>query len=274
MKTILISLFFALIIHQLNYAQQGGTLGFEFPSVVKFQNSSNNSENIYLFNYEGKSLKALQFKIRIENSENQLQIKSLTNGLDIPKSGFLFDYEIHNLLDENGKPIIKINAVILGNGYNILEQGDNYHLASINFNIDNNMFDISLIKFSLIDVMGTTSSPVEDANIVAGDDLDLMIKQNSEVVKSVTLNQNYPNPFNPVTTIKYSIPENEENGFQKIVLQVYDALGNQITTLVNDTKAAGNYEVQFDAQFLSSGIYFYTINSGKTFVSKKMILMK
>jgi hypothetical protein len=101
-----------------------------------------------------------------------------------------------------------------------------------------------------------------------------MIKENSEIVDLVTLIQNYPNPFNPITIIKYSIPANNLIELQNVELKIFDVLGNQITTLVNEVKTSGNYEVEFDASNLASGIYFYSINSGKTFVSKKMMLMK
>jgi len=57
-----------------------------------------------------------------------------------------------------------------------------------------------------IDIMGATSSTVQDANIIAGNGLELITKQNFEIVKIISLNQNYPNPFNPITIIKYSIP--------------------------------------------------------------------
>jgi hypothetical protein len=273
MKKIILWVFIVLLINQIAFPQQGGTLAFEYTSVVKYQNSPHNSENIYLYNYEGKPLKALQFKIRIENFENHISIESLTNGFDIPKSNFLFDYEIHNL-DELGKSIIIVSAVILGNGYTVLQAGEKYHLASLNYNIDHKNIDSNCVKFSLIDVMGATSSPVQDANIVAGRALELMVKQSSDVVELVTLNQNYPNPFNPITIIKYSIKDNDLKALQKIELRVFDALGNQITTLVDEVKTSGNYEIEFDASNLASGIYFYSINSGKTFVSKKMMLMK
>jgi len=274
MKKIIIWVFIVLLINQIAFPQQGGTLGFEYTSVVKYQNSPYNSENIYLYNYEGKPLKALQFKIRIENFENHISIESLTNGFDIPKSSFLFDYEIHNRFDELGKSIIIVSAVILGNGYTVLEEGGKYHLATINYNIDDKNIDSNCVEFSLIDVMGATSSPVQDANIVAGGELELMIKQSSNFLELVTLNQNYPNPFNPSTIIKYSIPDNDLKALQKIELRVFDVLGNQITTLVDEVKTSGNYDIEFDASNLASGIYFYSINSGKTFVSKKMMLMK
>jgi len=97
------------------------------------------------------------------------------------------------------------------------------------------------------------------------------------------LSQNYPNPFNPTTTIKYSIP-NVASSFSssKVELKVFDVLGREIVTLVNQKQKPGNYEIQFDASNLSSGVYFYRLQSGgassgsgQGFVqTKKMLLMK
>jgi hypothetical protein len=93
------------------------------------------------------------------------------------------------------------------------------------------------------------------------------------------LYQNYPNPFNPVTKIKFSIPSNlypltgEARG-GLVTLKVYDVLGNEILTLVNEEKSAGNYEVEFDASLLSSGAYFYRLMTNDFVSTKKMILMK
>jgi hypothetical protein len=83
------------------------------------------------------------------------------------------------------------------------------------------------------------------------------------------LSQNYPNPFNPVTVIKYSIPEQNF-----VTLKVFDTQGNEITTLVNEVKPAGSYEIKYDAANLSSGIYFYKIQSGNYSQMKKMMLLK
>ncbi|HSD62450.1 MAG TPA: T9SS type A sorting domain-containing protein [Ignavibacteriaceae bacterium] len=97
----------------------------------------------------------------------------------------------------------------------------------------------------------------------------------SEVVKieisvsKFSLSQNYPNPFNPVTTIVYQIPDKES-----VTLKVYDALGNEVATLVNEEKPAGNYAIKFDANKLSSGVYFYKLKSGSFTATKKLILMK
>jgi len=83
------------------------------------------------------------------------------------------------------------------------------------------------------------------------------------------LEQNYPNPFNPSTIIRWQLPKESF-----VTLKVYDLLGNEITTLVNEEKAAGNYEVTFDASVLPSGVYFYTLSTGNFISTKKMILTK
>ena len=88
-------------------------------------------------------------------------------------------------------------------------------------------------------------------------------------VTKYELEQNYPNPFNPSTSIKFAISNK-----QFVSLKVYDVLGNEVTTLLNDQKPAGIYEIEFDANNLSSGIYYYRIVAGSFTDTKKMILLK
>jgi hypothetical protein len=83
------------------------------------------------------------------------------------------------------------------------------------------------------------------------------------------LKQNYPNPFNPSTKISWQTPV---SGHQ--TLKIYDVLGNEITTLVDEYKTAGIYEVDFDASGLSSGVYFYSLSSGNFIQARKMILLR
>jgi len=89
-----------------------------------------------------------------------------------------------------------------------------------------------------------------------------------------SLAQNYPNPFNPSTKIKFSIPFVETRDRVSVQLKVYDVLGNEVATLVNEEKSAGSYEVEFDGTGLTSGIYFYRIEAGSFIETKKMILIK
>ena len=88
-------------------------------------------------------------------------------------------------------------------------------------------------------------------------------------INAYELNQNYPNPFNPSTKIKYSVPQ-----MSNVVIKVYDVLGNEIETLVNEEKPAGTYELTWNAANLPSGVYFYQLKSGSFVETKKMVLMK
>ena len=92
---------------------------------------------------------------------------------------------------------------------------------------------------------------------------------NDITIETFELSQNYPNPFNPTTIITYSIPKDE-----LVTLIVYNVLGNEVTTLVNEEKPIGNYEVAFNATNLPSGIYFYKLQTPNFNQSKKMILLK
>ncbi len=87
--------------------------------------------------------------------------------------------------------------------------------------------------------------------------------------KFYSLKQNYPNPFNPSTIIEYSVPSSEY-----VILNVYDLIGNEVATLVDAVKEAGNYRVNFNASYLSSGVYFYRLTSGNFSSVKKLIFIK
>ena len=95
------------------------------------------------------------------------------------------------------------------------------------------------------------------------------IKEQIQHSLSYSLSQNYPNPFNPTTSIEYSVARNEY-----VSLKVYDILGNEISTLVNEVKSPGSYKVNFNGSNLSSGIYFYKFNAGNYSSINKMILLK
>ena len=89
------------------------------------------------------------------------------------------------------------------------------------------------------------------------------------VIKTFSISQNYPNPFNPTTKITYTIPKTG-----RVTLKIYDVLGNEVLTLVNEVKPAGIYTVDFNAGTLTSGIYLYRISTKRHSVTKKMILIK
>ena len=107
-------------------------------------------------------------------------------------------------------------------------------------------------------------------NGVYGDNNLVSINQtSSETPEEFDLYQNYPNPFNPVTVIRYKLPA---SGFVK--LNVYDVLGNEVASLVNEKQSVGTYEIGFDGSGLSSGVYFYVLTANGISVSRKMTLLK
>jgi photosystem II stability/assembly factor-like uncharacterized protein len=126
-----------------------------------------------------------------------------------------------------------------------------------------------LIKNSLL--YAGTNNGIYTRELISNMDSETNLIKNGNFV----LYQNYPNPFNPTTTIKFEIPDVETT--RPIVfttLEVYDILGNEVATLVNEEKQLGVYEVEFDGSQLSSGIYFYTLSAGNFTATKKLILIK
>ncbi|MFZ2864878.1 MAG: putative Ig domain-containing protein [Ignavibacteriaceae bacterium] len=95
------------------------------------------------------------------------------------------------------------------------------------------------------------------------------VNDDGQSLNDFQLQQNYPNPFNPATNIQYAISNK-----QFVTLKVYDVLGNEVETLVNEFKPAGNYEVEFIASGISSGIYFYVLKTNNFCAQKKMIVLK
>ncbi|MFZ1290419.1 MAG: Ig-like domain-containing protein [Melioribacteraceae bacterium] len=111
------------------------------------------------------------------------------------------------------------------------------------------------------------------------DDAQYDVVTNIEVDKSiipreVELYQNYPNPFNPTTNISYRIPMNVKSEKANVKLMVYDILGREMATLVNEVQKHGKYSVKFDASQLSSGVYYYQLKYDDYMISKKMLLLK
>jgi hypothetical protein len=108
-----------------------------------------------------------------------------------------------------------------------------------------------------------------EVNVILNPDGVTAVDDNSLTVTQFELSQNYPNPFNPSSTISFSIPS---SGL--VTLKVYDALGKEVAVLLNEVKEPGSYNVKFNAENLSSGIYLYKMQSGNYTATKKMILMK
>ncbi len=98
-----------------------------------------------------------------------------------------------------------------------------------------------------------------------------------EAQSGFELEQNYPNPFNPSTSIKYNLPsswEGEKSGVRLVTLKIYNLLGKEIATLVNEQQAPGNYQVKFNGSNLASGVYIYRLQVGNLVSTKKLMLLK
>ena len=133
------------------------------------------------------------------------------------------------------------------------------------------VFNNSQIQNFEIEVNGQPTSLVFDPNnyIMKQVNVVVGVDDKNVVPFKYSLEQNYPNPFNPSTKIKY---QTAKSGM--VNLKVYNVLGSEVATLVNKELPAGNHEVEFDASNLPSGIYFYTLNTGKFNQTKKMILLR
>jgi len=108
--------------------------------------------------------------------------------------------------------------------------------------------------------------------IISGEEFGepLLVNKSSDFdLTEYSLFQNYPNPFNPATKLEFAIPE-----MVFVSLKIYDVLGNEVASLINEEKPAGTHQVSFDAKGLSSGIYFYQLKSKYSTMSKKMIYLK
>lgn len=95
------------------------------------------------------------------------------------------------------------------------------------------------------------------------------IDNDFDLIQNYSLSPNYPNPFNPTTTISYQLPKTGN-----VNIKVFDILGREVATLINEEKPAGSYNVEFNGSGLASGIYFYQIKSGEFIQTMKMILLK
>ncbi|MCJ7555214.1 MAG: T9SS type A sorting domain-containing protein, partial [Ignavibacteriaceae bacterium] len=129
------------------------------------------------------------------------------------------------------------------------------------------------IKWSRTYLVETDDSK-KDAGAIALDDfrahfITTGLEDDTVLPEEFELFQNYPNPFNNSSIIKYSVPQ-----FSYIIIKVFDILGKEIETLVKEEKPAGTYEINWNAQNLPSGVYFYQIQAGSFIDTKKMILLK
>ncbi|MBK8944012.1 MAG: T9SS type A sorting domain-containing protein [Ignavibacteriae bacterium] len=156
-----------------------------------------------------------------------------------------------------------------GYGFDYLS-GNHYLTDAKNF-ASNGILKIYSNEGSIINSYETSIAPRR----IAFQYDDKAVSVENEIINSeFKLEQNYPNPFNPSTTIKYSIPGNEKRETSKVKILIYDILGEEVATFVNQNQNHGTYEINFNASKLPSGIYYFKMQAGNFTSTKKMILMK
>lgn len=223
-----------------NYANQQVTIRFYFRSDGLVQEDGWYVDNIKISVYSGViPVELVSFTSAIINSTVNLNWITAT---ELNNSGF-----------EIQRSINKTEWATIGfvRGFGTSTEVHNY-----SFTDQSPVNGLSFYRLKQVDFDGTS----EYSNT---------IEVTFGAVADYSLAQNYPNPFNPTTKINYAIKEKGN-----VELKVFDLLGSEIATLINEEQNPGNYEVFFDASKLSSGVYLYTIKSGNFMQTRKMLLMK
>ncbi|GBD86097.1 hypothetical protein BMS3Abin03_00006 [bacterium BMS3Abin03] len=203
-------------------------------------------------NYLGNFATGLDFPNEISMTADSNIVVAVDNELN-PQGIHIFDYN-SNFIKELEPMMLLRGAIKLSNG--------NYLVTNIG-----GVHEIDTSGIILRTVLGGVSAwHISKVTLPAtsGIQNDLLSPPMRYGIK-----QNYPNPFNPSTKINYQLPKRSF-----VTLKVYDVLGNEVATLVNEEKPVGEYEVEFNAEGLPSGIYFYQLRAGSFVDTKKMLLVK
>ncbi len=217
-----------------------------------------NSGNISRFNNTSKLAYTYNTGVANKYLGLGLMTNQTMNFKIIPSTDLLNGFTTQEKWDALSNGVVNDSLGPNGNGY-VLGVGP--------FNLAVNQSEI--IGFAILN--GTSAADLIAKNAVAKLKYGTVgIKMiSTEIPKVFSLSQNYPNPFNPVTRIQFGVPKNE-----LVSIKIYDILGKEVATLVNDFKQAGTYEVDFNASTLSSGVYFYRMQSGYFTDIKRMMVIK
>ncbi len=273
-----------------------GTKGMNGADVLKFKRGDSVTLNGRIMeNYSVTSIDSLtSIKINSSGNAEPAPVDLKTSDIDKVTGAYtlgekwesvLIDYKNVTVTDENadGDPGPNTNNhgeifVNDGSGDTRVELQDGNHNYFNNwdstlFNNPANIYVMTGSKFS--ELKGILYYSYSYYKLVPRKNADLIgfvtdVKKETPVLPaSYSLSQNYPNPFNPSTVISYSLPKESI-----VTLKIYNILGQEVTTLVNGSRAAGSYTINFNASKLSSGIYFYSLNAGSFYQVKKMLLIK
>ncbi len=220
--------------------------------------------------YAGKTISIIIMLIGTTLAQTIYEIQPGTKGNEIVLT-------VANVSEENPAMNISIKP------HPTLSKGEGLNNALITFHQSEQTIDILNPKEEK--EVSFTFDVSRSAQINKKDTIEFMITDEKGIMmtkrfifsyigpKEFKLEQNYPNPFNPTTKIRYQIPD-VGTGLAQSVLKVYDILGNEVATLVNEQKEPGYYEVEFNASQFASGVYIYRLQSGNFISTKKMMVIK
>lgn len=238
---------------------------FTFGSVVHYFGIINNQPvDTIVFNYVKQSLGVLPFQVGMSKIKSKdttysgtlMYIKTVTEIIDAFGTLVLPNGSFQAL---RGRTETRMDMY---EGTNLLNSYSKYTFHWLTreghqLDVNSDTSSSGTVKIKSIEVIYVITTPPTS------------VKNPVELPIAFALEQNYPNPFNPNTTIQYYIAKSEF-----VTLKVFDLLGREVATLVNEQKPPGTYQVKFDASKLSSGVYLYQLRAGAKVETKRMVLMR
>ena len=232
----------------------------ELHDTVMVKNIDDLNKYLTTESFELSSLSELSYNASFGLADGDKETKQITNGKKVK-------FRVELVGAEDKKVLGVYEQVDFKSGTNESKNKNTYKITP---NIKKNG-GVSLRLVVEDDDKGQylIGSILSKSNVLGKEGAVEIVNSGNLIVEEYQLTQNYPNPFNPQTTINYQLPK---DGL--VTLKVYDALGKEVTELVNGYKGAGSYNVTFDGSNLASGIYFYKITAGEFTTTKKLMLMK
>ncbi len=232
---------------------------------ISFSYDTLGSKHILGFNVGGQNFR----EVLTKNIPGRHYIgKAAANGVITDNSLYFFDVMCTFTLSNDSSQLTFINQP---NSFNSNPEFKKIYLGDTSlitrYDLSPPIYNQNLYKISAVweKQIGGRTALVESYMT----DFFTHLSNKVQSAETFNLSQNYPNPFNPVTNLEFGI-----SNFGFVTLKVYDVLGNEVKTLVNENKPAGRYTVTFDGSNLSSGIYFYKLVSGAFAETKQMVLIK
>jgi hypothetical protein len=283
------------------YLEQNNFSGAIPPEIINLSNL----EDLQLFNNsfdDLPNLSSLSSLQELEIQNNKFTFEDIEPNIEFPYCSYDPQDSIGNGIDtilSNGESLT-LNVDVGGKANTYQWMLDGVDIPEANSNTF--LIDSAVVSHSGVYVCKITNSICTELtlyshkmNITVGNVVDVFESENKMPTR-FELSQNYPNPFNPSTTIKYEIPSSSvilseaknlkdfssqapQNDNYNVALKVFDILGREVATLINEKQKPGNYEVVFNSHSgggrnLTSGIYFYQLSTGKFIETKKMLMIK